>query len=145
MLLTSFQSGPLTKEVDHEHFNYMKIRNDLEQQYLQLKGKSHQMYRMKKALICEFQEVVTLQEQQSELQQDINQSLLKKRETFKDLHHLVSILYEKVYEAENIDDLDILIPTYSKARLDFFENLKKNAIIGVLRGSKNFIETLIQA
>ena len=41
---------------------------------------------------------------------------------------MVSELYEKVYETEEIGDLNELLHTYSKARLEFFENMKKNAI-----------------
>ena len=75
----------------------------------------------------------------------INNDIISKRKSFKDLNYLASYLYEKVYETEKIGDLNELIHTYSKARIEFFENLKKNGIAGILHGSKSFLETLIEA
>ena len=70
---------------------------------------------------------------------------MKKRESFKDKQALTSNLYEKIYKLEReLGDLQTLIQGYSIARLAFFENMKKNAVVGILDGSKSFIEMLIE-
>ena len=61
------------------------------------------------------------------------------------MNSLVNELYEKVYETKEVGDLDELIHIYNKARLDFFENMKKTAITKILNGSTEFIKTLIEA
>ena len=61
------------------------------------------------------------------------------------MNSLVNELYEKVYETKEVGDLDELIHIYNKARLDFFENMKKTAITKILNGSTEFMKTLIEA
>ena len=87
---------------------------------------------------------MTLQLNQTQIEQTVTARLIQKRETYKDLRQLVSDLYDEAYEMQESADLTEILSSYSKVKQDFYDNLKSNAIRGILRGAKNFIDTMIK-
>ena len=69
--------------------------------------------------------------------------LIQKRETYRDLRHLITDIYDESFEMSETADLTEILASYSKTKQDFYDNLKTNGIRGIIRGAKNFIDTLI--
>ena len=70
--------------------------------------------------------------------------LIQKRETYKDIRNLITDLYDEAFEMQEQADLTEILTGYSKVKQEYYDNLKSNAIRGVLRGARNFIDTLIK-
>lgn len=156
LILAAFSVGPQSvqgsdKSEQGEEELSIKDLIDFEKQFTMTSGEGSLDLKVKRFLFGDIEEHLRVKQLQTQAVQKVRIKYIQedgsgiyKKPGKDNLGILCRDMVDEVYDAETSGDLNEILFRYNKAKTEIFDQLKQEAVEGVIGGANNFLEKIIK-